>query len=56
VNKHPNTPTFRYHLGAAWLQKGDRAKAKKEFETALENRPTSEETGKIKELLVKAST
>ena len=56
VNKKPNQPTFRYHLGAAWLQKGDKAKAKKELETALANRPSQEELGRIRELLVKAST
>jgi Tfp pilus assembly protein PilF len=56
VNKRPSEPTFRYHLGAAWLQKGDKVKARKELEVALINRPSQEETAKIKELLVKAST
>jgi tetratricopeptide (TPR) repeat protein len=54
VGKRPNMPTFRYHLGVAWWQKGDRARAKKELETALDNHPTSEEKGKIKEILAKA--
>ena len=56
VKKRPGEATFRYHLGAAWLQKGDKVKARKELEVALVNRPSQEETAKIKELLVKAST
>lgn len=56
VAERPNQPTFRNHLGAAWLQKGDKPKARKEFEAALANRPSAEELGKIKELLAKAST
>ena len=54
VNKKPNQPTFRYHLGAAWLQKGEKAKAKRELDAALANRPSREETGRIKDLLAKA--
>ena len=55
VNKKPSQPTFRYHLGAALLQQGEKVKAKIELETALANRPSSEETKKIKELIAKAS-
>jgi Flp pilus assembly protein TadD len=55
VSQSPNQPTFHYHLGAAWLQKGNKAKARTELEKALANRPSSEEAGKIKELLAKAT-
>jgi tetratricopeptide (TPR) repeat protein len=56
VNKRPNQPTFRYHLGAALLQHGEKVKARIELETALGNRPSSEETKKIKELLARISS
>jgi Flp pilus assembly protein TadD len=56
VNKHPNQPTFRYHLGAALLQQGEKVKARIELETALGNRPSPEEAEKIKGLLAKTSS
>jgi len=56
VNKHPNQPTFRYHLGAALLQQGEQVKARIELETALGNRPSPEEAEKIKGLLAKTSS
>jgi tetratricopeptide (TPR) repeat protein len=54
VNQHPDSPTFRYHLGAALLQKGDRAKARAALEAALAHGPSKQETEKIRELLAKA--
>ena len=51
VAQAPNQPTFHYHLGAAWLQKGNKGKARTELEKALANRPSSEEQEKIKALL-----
>ena len=51
--KQPNRSTFRYHLGMALYQKGDRVQARKELETALQNHPTKDEEAKIRELMGK---
>ena len=51
VEKQPNNPTFRYHLGAALLGKGDREQARITLQTALDQKPAPEEDRKIKELL-----
>jgi Flp pilus assembly protein TadD len=51
VNKNPANPTFRYHLGAALLQKGDARGARAALHVALENKPSRDEMGKIQELL-----
>lgn len=53
VNKDPKNATYRYHFGMALLQKGDKFNAKKELQTALQNKPSKEEEGKIKELIAK---
>jgi len=53
VSRTPNNPTFHLHLALALYQKGDRPEAKKELETALRNKPSDREQGKIKELLAK---
>ena len=53
VSKTPGNPTFHLHLALALYQKGDRPEAKKELQTALRNKPTDREQGKIKELLAK---
>jgi tetratricopeptide (TPR) repeat protein len=53
VTKSPNNSTYRYHLAMALFQKGDRASAKDECQTALKNNPSKEEQSKIKELLAK---
>ncbi len=53
VGKAPQNPTFRYHLGMALFQQGNRAQAKQELEAALRNRPAKEEEGKIRGLLQK---
>jgi len=53
VSKTPGNATFHLHLALALYQKGDRPEAKKELQTALRNKPTDREQGKIKELLAK---
>ena len=53
VTKYPKNATYRFHLAMALYQKGDRPRAKKECEIALQNNPSKEETGKIKTLIQK---
>lgn len=56
VEQSPQNSAFRYHLGLAFYQKGDKAKALKEARTALEQKPSREEEAKIRELIAKASS
>ncbi len=49
--KYPNSPGFRYHLGLALFQKGDKAVARKQLEAALASHPSPQETLRIRELL-----
>jgi tetratricopeptide (TPR) repeat protein len=51
VNKAPKHPTYRYHLGMALSQKGDKTNAVRELQEALKHNPQSQEAAKIKELL-----
>jgi len=51
VDKDPNNSTFRYHYGLALMQKGDKTSAKREFETALKDKPSKDEAGKIQDAL-----
>jgi len=53
VTKHPESSTFRYHLGMALYQRGDKPQAKKELQSALERKPNSEEAAKIRQLMAK---
>jgi tetratricopeptide (TPR) repeat protein len=53
VNKQPNHSTYRYHLGMALSQKGDRPRAMKELEQALKNNPPTDEAAKIRALMSK---
>jgi len=53
VDKQPTHSTYRYHLGMAYAQKGDRLKAIQELNGALKNNPPREELDKIKQLLTK---
>jgi tetratricopeptide (TPR) repeat protein len=53
VKKDPANPTFRYHYGMALIQKGDKLSARRELETALKNKPSKDEVGKIQDLLTK---
>ena len=55
VNKEPNQSTYRYHLGMALSQKGDRPRALRELEQALKSNPQKEEAGKIQDLMRKIS-
>ena len=53
VQKAPNQSTFRYHLGMAYYQKGDKPKAIKELSEALKHNPPKDEREKIQALLTK---
>jgi tetratricopeptide (TPR) repeat protein len=55
VTKNPSNATYHYHLAMALFQKGDRPNAKKQCEQALQNNPSKEDAGKIKDLLSKVS-
>ncbi len=56
VQKKPREAVFRLHLGEALLKKGETAKGKKELQTALASKPSTEEATRIKELLAKTGT
>jgi Flp pilus assembly protein TadD len=49
----PTNPVFHYHYGMALLQKGDKSSAKKEFEMALADNPSTGDKAKIQELMNK---
>jgi tetratricopeptide (TPR) repeat protein len=51
--KAPNQSTFRYHLGMAFSQKGDKPKAIKELTDALKYNPAKDEREKIQLLLTR---
>jgi tetratricopeptide (TPR) repeat protein len=53
VVKKPENSTYRYHLGMALAQKGDKPRALKELEQALRSNPQKEEEGKIRDLINK---
>ncbi|MGO9256106.1 MAG: tetratricopeptide repeat protein [Bryobacteraceae bacterium] len=53
VNKAPNQSTYRYHLGMALAQKGDKIKAIKELQEALKYNPSKNERDEIQQLLTK---
>ena len=53
VKKEPNHSTYRYHLGMALSQKGDKPRALKELEQALQSNPPKEEAAKIRDLITK---
>jgi Flp pilus assembly protein TadD len=53
VQKAPANSTFHYHYAMALAQKGDKPSARREFESALQNKPSKEEEGKIHEQLQK---
>ncbi len=55
VRAEPENPIYRYHMGRALLEKGDRARAKVELEAALAAKPTPRDQARIRELLAKAS-
>jgi tetratricopeptide (TPR) repeat protein len=51
VTKDPANSTFHYHYALALMQKGDKSSARRELETALKNRPSKDEAGKIQDAL-----
>jgi len=51
VRTHPNDANYRYHLGAALLQQGDKAGARSELTAAIQNRPSADVQRKVSELL-----
>lgn len=53
VNKNQHASTYRYHLGMALFQKGDKPAALKELQQALKDNPPKLESDKIKELIAK---
>jgi tetratricopeptide (TPR) repeat protein len=53
VARAPANARYRYHLGMALYQKGDKAHAKQELQTALTNGPSKEEAENIRELIGK---
>lgn len=53
VAKYPNQPSFRYHLGLALLQAGDREAAKREFKASLSQNPPIELRSEIEAALSK---
>jgi tetratricopeptide (TPR) repeat protein len=53
VKKDPAVSTYHYHYGMALIQKGDKTSARRELETALRDKPSKDEAGKIQELLTK---
>jgi tetratricopeptide (TPR) repeat protein len=53
VNKVPSSAIFRYHLGMAYSQKGDRTRALKELQDALKFNPTKEDRERIQQLITR---
>ncbi|MDX2150583.1 MAG: tetratricopeptide repeat protein [Bryobacteraceae bacterium] len=51
VAKNPDNALFRYHMAMALVQKGDKATAKRELETALRSKPAKPVEGQIRELM-----
>src|ERR1035441_7406892 len=53
VAKEPHHATYRYHLGMAYSQKGDKTKAMEQLKEALKYSPKSDEKEKIQQLITK---
>ena len=53
VARQPNSSTYRYHLGMAWYQKGDKSQAREALVEALKYNPSGYEKQKIQELMAK---
>jgi len=49
----PGNSTYRYHLGLAYAQKGDKPKALKELQQALRSSPAKDEENKIRDSINK---
>ena len=53
VTKVPSSAVFRYHLGMAYSQKGDKTRALKELQDALKFKPTKEDRERIQQLITR---
>jgi tetratricopeptide (TPR) repeat protein len=53
VSKEPNHATYRYHLGMAYSQKGDKSKALEQLKEALKYNPNKDEKERIQQLIVR---
>ena len=53
VDKMPANSTYRFHLGMAYAQKGDKQKALRELQGALRSGPAKDEENKIKDMISK---
>jgi tetratricopeptide (TPR) repeat protein len=53
VAQQPARAIYRYHLGQAYAQKGEKQKAIQELETALKSNPQKDEETQIRQLLQK---
>jgi len=51
VVKQPTHSTYRYHLGIAYSQKGDKTRAVEQLKEALKYNPQNEEKKKIQEMI-----
>jgi len=51
VKQEPANASFHYHYGMALLQKGDKASARSELELAIRNKPSRDDSDKIRQLL-----
>lgn len=53
ARNYPGNSSFRYHLGIAWLQKGDKARAHRELQTALAGRLSKGDADRIRGILAR---
>jgi tetratricopeptide (TPR) repeat protein len=53
TQSNPDNPTFHYHLGMAFLQKGDKNRAKAELQTALAKKPSPDVRRNVEAALAK---
>jgi len=55
ARKHPDVSTYRYHLGAALMEKGEHSRAKSELTAALTKKPSPHQESRIRALLASAN-
>jgi tetratricopeptide (TPR) repeat protein len=53
VSKEPNHSTYRFHLGMAYAQKGDKSKALTELREALKYNPPKDEKEQIQQMIAR---
>jgi tetratricopeptide (TPR) repeat protein len=53
VSKEPNHATYRYHLGMAYSQKGDKTRAIEQLKEALKYNPSKDEKERIQQLITR---